>query len=100
MDPTCANNLQNIGLGQGSPGYKIINGPANITIIDHSNTRMSMLMSNFPDYGRGQGNWTWQSVLAGANGPNPFNTPCSTRHKPSKRDVYGDQLRRIPSGLL
>ena len=76
MDPTCANNLQNIGLGQGSPGYKIINGPANIAIIDHPNTRMSMLMSNFLDYGRGQGNWTWQSVLGGANGPNSFNTPA------------------------
>lgn len=55
MDPTCANNLQNIGLGQGSPGYKIINGPRNIAIIDHPNTRMSMLMGNFLDYGRGQG---------------------------------------------
>src|SRR4030042_2676753 len=76
MDPTCANNLQNIGLGQGSSDYTIINGPRNIASIDHPNTRMSMLMGNFLDYGRGQGNWTWQSVLGGANGPNSFNTPA------------------------
>jgi hypothetical protein len=66
-----------MGLGEGTPGYAIVNGPRDIAMVDHGNTRMSMLMGNFFDFGRGAGNWTWQSTLAGANGPDSYNNPAN-----------------------
>ena len=73
MDPACTNALQGLGLGVGTPGYQIINGPRPIASIDHADTRLQMLLGNYYDYGRGAGNWNWQSVLANANGPNSYN---------------------------
>jgi hypothetical protein len=75
MQQAIMNAVQALDLTPDHPGYQIVNGPHELSTTDEPAQSILKLMHNFFDFGRGAGNWTWQSPLGTANGPHAFDNP-------------------------